>query len=55
MRDMHRGINKFKNGNHPRTTLVNYKNGDLLADRWKKTLNLLKDEDGDLLADSHII
>jgi len=30
--DLYRGINKFKTGYHPRTTLVKDENSDLLAD-----------------------
>jgi hypothetical protein len=32
IRDLHRGINEFKKGQHPRTTLMKDENGDLLAD-----------------------
>jgi hypothetical protein len=38
---LYRGINEFKKGYQPRTNLVKYDNGDLLADyysilnRWK--------------------
>jgi hypothetical protein len=32
---MHRDINEFKKGNQPITTLVEDKNGDLLAGRCK--------------------
>jgi hypothetical protein len=32
VRDLYRGINEFKRGYQPRSNLVNYKNGDLLAD-----------------------
>jgi hypothetical protein len=41
IRDLYRGINKFKRGYQPRNNLVKYENGDLLADsdnivnRWK--------------------
>jgi hypothetical protein len=33
IRDLHRGINKFKKGYQPRTNLVKDERGDLLADR----------------------
>jgi hypothetical protein len=41
IRDLHTGINEFKKGYQPRTNLVRYERGDLLADphkilnRWK--------------------
>jgi hypothetical protein len=41
IRDLYRGINKFKKGYQPRNNYVNDENGDLLADfhnilnRWK--------------------
>jgi hypothetical protein len=41
IRDLYRGINEFKKGYQPRTNMIKYENGDLLADsqsilnRWK--------------------
>jgi hypothetical protein len=35
MRDLHRGINAFKKGYQPRTSLVKDEKGDLLADPHK--------------------
>jgi hypothetical protein len=47
IRDLYRGINEFKRGYQPRTTLVKDDNGDLLADsntivnRWKSYFSQL--------------
>jgi hypothetical protein len=44
IRDLYRGINKFKKGYQPRTNLIKDERGDLLADphkilnRWKNYL-----------------
>jgi hypothetical protein len=35
IRDIHRGINEFKKGYHPRTNLAKDERGDLLADPHK--------------------
>jgi hypothetical protein len=47
LRDLYRGINKFKKGYQPRCNLVKDENGDLLADshnilnRWKNYFSQL--------------
>jgi hypothetical protein len=47
IRDLNRGINKFKRGYQPRNNLMKYENGDLLADshnklnRWKNYFSQL--------------
>jgi hypothetical protein len=48
IRDLYRGINKFKKGYQPRTNLVKDERGDLLADphkilnRWKNYLSAVE-------------
>jgi hypothetical protein len=41
IRDMHRGIHKFKKGYQPRANMVKEENGDLLADSvWISTYSI---------------
>jgi hypothetical protein len=48
IRDMYKGITKFKNGYQPKTNLVKDERGDLLADpqkiltRWKNYLSAIE-------------
>jgi hypothetical protein len=48
IRDLHRGINKFKNGYQPRTNLVKDERDELLVDphkilkRWKNYLSAVE-------------
>jgi prefoldin subunit 5 len=48
IRDLYRGINGFKRGYQPRNNLVNYENGDLLADSHN-VLNMWKNYFSQLL------
>jgi len=47
VRDLYRGINDFKKGYQPRTTIVKYEKGDLVADshsfmtRWRNYFSQL--------------